>query len=377
MIRPQTAGEIESLRALAYEVLRRDPAARDAHLRLYEIEQMLGRPAAAIAHLRMALRTSRIVTFPARQQPAEIAVLALSRVAAWEANAPLELVIDQARTTLHRYYIDDEDEELPDVALPEHTVLFNTIAESERARHALGLAAQFAERTGREPIDPPALVAALGRTGVAQRLADSPAIVVPAIERTGATALRARPVTEPLVIRPVGSQAGFALARVDDEGALHAYLDENAHDAYYVMPFVDYRDADGFFRKYRVMFVDGAPYACHLAISPRWMIHYYNAAMAEHAWMRDEEARFIAGLDDVFSGPLADALRECAAKIPLEYFGIDCAILPGGRLLLFEADAAMLVHGTDPADLYPYKRAGFERIQHALTDLLRRRGAGS
>ena len=56
-MRPQTAGEIESLRALAYEVLRRDPAARDAHLRLYEIEQMLGRPAAAIAHLRMALRS--------------------------------------------------------------------------------------------------------------------------------------------------------------------------------------------------------------------------------------------------------------------------------------------------------------------------------
>jgi hypothetical protein len=30
----------------------------------------------------------------------------------------------------------------------------------------------------------------------------------------------------------------------------------------------------------------------------------------------------------------------------------------------------MLVHGTDPPDLYPYKRAGFERIQSALTTLL-------
>ena len=25
----------------------------------------------------------------------------------------------------------------------------------------------------------------------------------------------------------------------------------------------------------------------------------------------------------------------------------------------------MLVHGTDPPDLYPYKRAGFERIKTA------------
>jgi hypothetical protein len=112
------------------------------------------------------------------------------------------------------------------------------------------------------------------------------------------------------------------------------------------------------------------PYACHLAISPRWMIHYYNAAMAEHQWMRDEEARFIGDLGTVFTGTPAEALREIAAAIPLEYFGIDCAIAPDGRLLLFEADAAMLVHGTDPPDLYPYKRAGFQRIQQALNAFL-------
>jgi hypothetical protein len=145
------------------------------------------------------------------------------------------------------------------------------------------------------------------------------------------------------------------------------------HDAYFVMPFVDYRNDDGFYRKYRVMFVAGVPYACHLAISPRWMIHYYNAAMADHQWMRDEEARFIAGVESVFIGTLAEALREIAAAVPLEYFGIDCAIARDGRLLLFEADAAMLVHGTDPPDLYPYKRAGFERIQAALSALFEQR----
>ena len=51
------------------------------------------------------------------------------------------------------------------------------------------------------------------------------------------------------------------------------------------------------------------------------------------------------------------------------------AIANDGRLLLFEADAAMLVHGTDPPDLYPYKRAGFERIQRALNALLEKRAS--
>ena len=375
MTRPQTTGELESLRSLAYAVLRRDPAARDAHLRLYEVEQMLGQPKAAIAHLRMALRTSRIVTLPATRQPPELTVLALSRVAPWEANTPLELIVDAERTTLHRYYIDDDDTQLADDALPAYDVLFNTIAESERARSALALAQRFGERAGTRPINPPEIVARLARADVAQRFANSATIVAPAVERVDAAALRARTIVEPLVVRPVGSQAGYALARIDDPKTMWTYLDEQVHDAYFVMPFVDYRNEDGFYRKYRVMFVEGVPFAYHLAISPRWMIHYYNAAMAEHQWMRDEEARFIANLDAVFTGTLADALAEIAAAVPLEYFGIDCAIARDGRLLLFEADAAMLAHGTDPVDLYPYKRAGFERVQAALTALLRRRSA--
>jgi hypothetical protein len=367
--RPQTAGEIESLRALAYAVLRRDPDARDAHLRLYEVEQMLGQPEAAIGHLRMALRGSRIVTIPAKEQP-QRSVLALTRVARWEANTPLELIVDERTTTLHRYYIDDNDAALGAEPLPPYDVLFNTIAESERAANALGLATRFAQREGRRPINPPEIVATIGRAGVAQRFAASATIVAPPVERVEAVAMGARSVSEPLVIRPVGSQAGAGLAKVTTTAELRAYLDEQPYPAYFVMPFVDYRSADGFYRKYRVMFVDGVPLACHLAISPRWMIHYYNAAMAEHGWMRDEEARFIADLGGVFSGPLAAALAEIGAAIPLEYFGIDCAIARDGRLLLFEADAAMLVHGTDPPEMYPYKRAGFERIQAALTRVL-------
>jgi hypothetical protein len=371
--RPQTTGEIESLRALAYDVLRRDPASRDAHLRLYEVEQMLGQPGAAIAHLRQALRTSRVVTLPAQQQPATLSVLALSRVAQWEANAPLELIVDPIHTTLHRLYIDDDDTELPSGELPPYDVLFNAIGESERARPALALAQRFAEHAGVEPVNSPPIVARLGRTDVALRFQDSVTILAPAVERVGMTALRALDVTLPLIVRPVGSQAGYALARVDDTEELRAYLDGQLHDAYFVTPFIDYQNEDGLYRKYRVMFVGGKPYPCHLAISPRWMIHYYNAAMAEHQWMRDEEARYIADLDAVFNGPLRAALAEIAGAIPLDYFGIDCGVAPDGRLLLFEADAAMLVHGTDPPELYPYKRDGFQRIQTALMKLLRER----
>src|SRR5580700_6713977 len=118
---------------------------REAHLRLYELEQMLGRPDAAIPHLRLALQSSRIVTLPAKRQPAQLTVLAISRVALWEANTPLELIVDDETTTLHRYFIDDADTQLDAGPLPAYDVLFNTIGESERARPALALARTLAE----------------------------------------------------------------------------------------------------------------------------------------------------------------------------------------------------------------------------------------
>ena len=369
---PAGAADLGTIRAAAYALLRRDPEHRDAHLRLYEVEQMLGTPVAAVAHLRAALRVSPLVG--SRASPAGgLRVLALSRIAPWEANVPLELVIDETRIALTRLYVDG-GENVADLAgrIPPHDVLVNAIAESDDARPALALASALGTALGARWINAPAVVAELSRDRVSDRFAGSATIVAPAVRRIDRDAVDESVAAAPVVIRPVGSQAGIGLERVANAAERRAYLDRVPATTYYVMPFVDYRSADGFFRKYRIMFVAGRPYACHLAISPRWMVHYYNAAMSEHAWMREEEAAFVADCDAVFSGPLAAALGEIAAAVPLEYFGIDCAVAADGRLLLFEADAAMLVHGSDPADLYPYKRAGFERIKAALTALFER-----
>ena len=108
------------------------------------------------------------------------------------------------------------------------------------------------------------------------------------------------------------------------------------------------------------------------------MVHYYNSPMAEHAWMRDEEHAFMANLDGVFTGDLAAALRETAQLLALDYVGIDCAIDRDGRLLIFEADNALIVHLLDDPVMYPYKHRYVPRIYAELDALVRRRiGAGA
>ena len=107
------------------------------------------------------------------------------------------------------------------------------------------------------------------------------------------------------------------------------------------------------------------------------MVHYYNAPMAENVWMRDEEHAFMADLGSVFSGRLRDALRETAELLALDYVGIDAAIDREGKLLIFEADNALIVHLLDDPVMYAYKHQYVPRIYAALDALVRRRIAES
>src|SRR5262249_16882159 len=137
--------------------------------------------------------------------------------------------------------------------------------------------------------------------------------------------------------------------------------------------FVDYASADGLFRKYRIVFVEGRPYACHMAIADRWDIWYLNAGMSESASKRLEEQTFMRTFDAGFGRRHRAALAGMADCIGLEYFTIDCAENRRGELLIFEADNTAVVHNMDPPELYPYKPPQMRAIFAAFAEMLYRR----
>jgi hypothetical protein len=101
-----------------------------------------------------------------------------------------------------------------------------------------------------------------------------------------------------------------------------------------------------------------------------WKIWYLNADMAESSQKRDEEARFMKGFDEGFGQRHATVLSEIARRIGLDYFAIDCAETPDGKLLLFEADNASIVHNMDPPDVFPYKAPQMHKIFDAFVAML-------
>ncbi|HLN25563.1 MAG TPA: hypothetical protein VK558_16435, partial [Patescibacteria group bacterium] len=76
---------------------------------------------------------------------------------------------------------------------------------------------------------------------------------------------------------------------------------------------------------------------------------------------------FLRDPASVFSPANFATLRAIQAAVGLEHFGIDCSLDRNGELVVFEANASMLVHG-DNTD-FPYKdpyvaiiKAAFDRM---------------
>jgi glutathione synthase/RimK-type ligase-like ATP-grasp enzyme len=174
----------------------------------------------------------------------------------------------------------------------------------------------------------------------------------------------------PVIVRPRGSHAGVGLAKIDDGAALARYLAERTEQEFFVSRFVDYASEDGLFRKYRVVFVDGRPYACHMAIADRWDIWYLNAGMSHSAAKRLEEETFMRTFDIGFARRHATALAGMADRVGLDYFTIDCAENQRGDLLVFEADNTAVVHNMDSPEVFPYKPPQMHRIFEAFAAML-------
>jgi tetratricopeptide (TPR) repeat protein len=342
-----------------------------SHLALYELLQISGDRVLALAHQRLALEQKRLFSTIAPREARSI--LALCAPGDWQANIPIDFIIDRETTTVHKLYLLDAGH-LRGQPLPAHDVVWNTIAESPEAATYLRLADAVIAASKSPSLNAPRRVLETSRMHLPHTLAGTGAHV-PLVDTVPAERLKAGsvPFAFPIIARPLGSHAGHGLERLESAEACGPYVENVPSAQYVVSPFVDYASGDGYFRKYRIMFVDGKAFATHLAVSPNWMIHYYNAPMKEHAWMRDEEATFLKDVFAVFDGPRAETLAAIAASIRLEYFGIDCGIDSDGRVLVFEADPAMLVHTSDPIDLYPYKKEYVPRIFRAVEHMIDRR----
>jgi hypothetical protein len=168
----------------------------------------------------------------------------------------------------------------------------------------------------------------------------------------------------PVLVRPAGAHGGAGLARADSPEALASAA--AGHAARDVTAFVDFASPDGLFRKYRMIFIDRRPLPYHLAIGDDWLVHYVSANMLGEPARRREEQRFLDDPAAALGGRARAALAAIGARLDLDYAGIDFSVLPDGRVLVFEANATMVVHPETPGGVLDYKNPAARAILAAF-----------
>jgi hypothetical protein len=344
------------------------------------IAQLLGDKPTGMAMQAEVLAFHQLFRSPCAVEKPELRVLALAAAMDMGGNTPIEFLLEDSPIELLTLYVVD-GVELP-VPLPDHDVAIVIASDSDQCREALRKIDHLAPRWPRPLLNPPRLVGNLDRDKLHHLLSGIEGLDIPVTASATRSQLSelaqpdARPATGvefPIIVRPLGSHAGAGLARIGDRAALDRYLAERPEPEFFVSRFVDYAGDDGLFRKYRIVVVDGRPYACHMAIADRWDIWYLNAGMAFSESKRLEEENFMRTFDQAFAARHQRALTAMIERIGLDYFTVDCAENQRGELLIFEADNTAVVHNMDSPELFPYKARHMRLIFEAFAAMLFRR----
>lgn len=364
-----------------------NPGDANAWMDLSLVSQLAGAREAGLAMQDQALAIRRLfrLTPDAVQEGdgAGLRVLVLLSPGDLSENNILEFLLEETDVELDMLYVTPDQPVGPPAQRYDAAIV--AVAESDGNRPLLDHIARSVVMWPVPVLNRADRIAQLARESAAALIGSAPGLVVPHTARLGRQTLAelgdgSIAISDyipdsafPVLARPVASHQGRGLAKLCDPSAVAAYLAAQPESEFHVVPFIDYRGTDGQFRKYRVVFIAGRPFLCHLAISDHYIVHYMSAGMGESAEKRAEEAQAMATFDDSFAHRHRSALRAVAERVGLEYFGIDCSETPDGDLLVFELDSSMTVHAMDPVDIYPYKQDQMRKVFAAFRAMLMER----
>ncbi len=357
------SGEQDAARLHYEAALRIQPDHREANHGLGNVLADLGDDSGAARHWRIAFENRPIVTMRYRGEQPAIQVVLLATPA--RGNVQLLHFLDDTVFQTHVVYVEYCTE------LPPHNLVINAIGDADLAAPALKCAQSLLERTSAPVINPPGSVIGTGRVEVAQRLNGIPGLIVPKTALVPRSLLTC-PVayTFPLLIRTPGFHTGLHFEFVESAEQLPAKLATLPGDELTVIEYLNSYGADGKARKYRVMMIDGELYPLHAAISSHWKIHYFTAEMADSPAHRAEDLQFLENMPSVLGPKAISALKEVQSRLGLDYAGIDFGLSADGDVLLYEANATMVVNRPEPGEKWDFRRPAVERIYAAVRAML-------
>jgi len=356
------------------QALRVKPDFEKAHEALSYALASVGEEQQAEWHRRQAFRNRFIIPLPYRGQNAPLPVLLLN--ATTGGNVHLKRFLNDQ---IFQTFIVVPEFYQATTALPPHRLVVNGIGDAELSAGALAAAQSLLALTKAPIINPPAAVLATSRGDNAKRLAALPGVITPITITLPRECLSASGVAKtlagyglefPLLLRSPGFHTGLHFLQVKTLDQLPSALAELPGRQLIVMQYLDASGPDGKIRKYRAMMVDGRIYPLHAAISTHWKVHYFTAEMENNSEHRAEDAAFLEDMPAVLGSKAMKALTEIQSSLGLDYAGIDFGLNTKKEVLVFEANATMVLNAPDSGERWKYRRAAYEQIHSAVEQML-------
>jgi len=353
------------------QALQQDPYLLEAHQNVASILLDQGQLEQAQHHRDCAYKKQPIL-IDSVEHPIKTVVILW---AAGKGNIPIEFLWPKAcytRIVCMMEYVSDEQMQ----TLPDYDLVFNAIGDSDVTGPTQAAVDRFIQVCRKPFLNAPIGVTNTARDQIPALFSDISDVVCPPTLRAQTAQFKEQVLLSnelrfPMIVRPGGSHGGDHLVKLESVRALQE-LDLFNSAVYYASNYVDYLSSDAYFRKYRIAFVDRQPYPYHMAIGKHWIVHYETADMLTAEWKRAEELAFLNNPRAALGDKAMDAIEKMGLAMNLDFCGVDFTLLPDGRVLVFEANATMLIHPEDEGGILQYKNIYVQKIFDAFNQLIAR-----
>jgi tetratricopeptide (TPR) repeat protein len=227
-------------------------------------------------------------------------------------------------------------------------------------------------------VNHPAKAVQTTRDASAKLLNDIPGVLVPKTMRFSSVGKTCQQLVQeiedqydyPLIARTLASQDGQGMIKVDCRDALVEVLASGCPEKFFVTQFVDSRGEKEIYRKLRAAVVNDEIIIVRADYKDFWKVDGRKtdervAFLLKHADLLDEEKRICADPEKELGRSAIRALRVIRDRIPLDVFGVDFEVDPGGKLIFYEANATMNLLTTAREEV-PYPKQADDRLKLAF-----------
>ena len=255
--------------------------------------------------------------------------------------------------------------------------VLNLVSEADRSPNTLEALRLLLRGYRGRVINRPEAVLRTSREEVANVLSGIPGLLVPRVLRfrggdpdAALAAVIGAGLNFPLIVRRTATHRGRTMALVENEDQFRSAVSTELE--HLAIEFVDYRSADGLYRKYRIWSFGGRQVFRHLAITDQWIVHVTpgNDFMFDRPDLVEEEMRLMERPEGAFPDPVHAIVAEIGERLGLDYFGVDFGFHSDGKMVLFEANAAMTYFPMVPHPRWEFRRALLAPAQEAFAAML-------